>query len=145
RCGRSFGRKRRGWRARRGNNGHAAADEVGHKRRQAIVLATEQVVLHCDVLTFDVAGFVETLTERGHVALRGLGRSGIDEAHDRHRRLLCARRERPRSRRAAEQRDELATAAHSITSSAVARSDGGTVSPSILAVCMLMTSSNLLD
>ena len=43
-------------------------------------------------------------------------------------RLLRARRERPRSRRAAEQRDELA-ALHSITSSARASSDGGTVEP----------------
>src|SRR5262249_54315836 len=42
-----------------------------------------------------------------------------------HRRLLRARRERPRRRRAAEQRDELATF-HSITSSARAR--GGTFS-----------------
>jgi hypothetical protein len=38
--------------------------------------------------------------------------------------LLRARRERPRGR-AAEQRDELATAAHSITSSASASSVGG--------------------
>ena len=35
----------------------------------------------------------------------------------RHRRLLRARRERPRDRRAAEQRDELASSDHSITSS----------------------------
>ena len=34
---------------------------------------------------------------------------------------------------------------HSITSSAVASSDGGTVSPSILAVWALMTSSNFVD
>ena len=53
-------------------------------------------------------------------------------------------RERPRRRRAAEQCDELA-APHSITSSAVASSVGGTVMPSILAVWWLMTSSNLLD
>ena len=46
--------------------------------------------------------------------------------------LLRARRERPR-RRAAEERDELA-ALHSITSSARASSEGGTVRPSILAV-----------
>src|SRR5262249_41200808 len=129
------------WRARRGNNGHTAADEVGHKRRQAIVLATEQVVRHRDVLTFDVAGFVEALMERGHVALRGLGRSGIDEAHDRHRRLLRARRERPR-RRAAEERDERA-APHSITSSAIAKTPGGIVRPSALAALRLITSSNL--
>ena len=46
---------------------------------------------------------------------------------------LRARRERPRRRRAAEQRDEIA-ALHSITSSAVAMSVGGTVRPSIRAV-----------
>ena len=51
---------------------------------------------------------------------------------------------RPRRRRAAEQRDELA-ASHSITSSARASSCGGTVMPSILAVSWLMTSSNLVD
>ena len=34
---------------------------------------------------------------------------------------------------------------HSITSSARASSEGGTVRPSVLAVWMLMTSSNLLD
>src|SRR5262249_50985334 len=42
--------------------------------------------------------------------------------------LLCARRERPRSR-AAEQRDELAPPHHSITSSARASSDGGKSRP----------------
>jgi hypothetical protein len=36
-------------------------------------------------------------------------------------------------------------AAYSITSSAATSSLSGTVSPSILAVCWLMTSSNLLD
>ena len=47
------------------------------------------------------------------------------------------------TRRAAEQRDELA-AFHSITSSARASSVGGTVRPNVLAVSALMTSSNLL-
>jgi hypothetical protein len=41
---------------------------------------------------------------------------------------LCARRERPSGCRAAEQRDELAPL-HSITSSAMASSVGGTVRP----------------
>src|SRR5262249_25387364 len=45
--------------------------------------------------------------------------------------------------RAAEQRDELATAAHSITSSARASSVGGTSRPSALAVLRLIASSNL--
>ena len=57
--------------------------------------------------------------------------------------LLRARRERPRRRRAAEQRDELAPP-HSITSSARASSVGGTSRPSALAVLRLMTSSNLV-
>src|SRR5262249_61595237 len=52
--------------------------------------------------------------------------------------------ERPSGRRAAEQRDELA-ASHSITSSAMASSEGGTVRPNMRAVVLLMTSSNLVD
>src|SRR5262249_40620023 len=52
--------------------------------------------------------------------------------------LLRARRERPRSRRATEQRDELAPF-HSITSSAMARSFGGISRPSVLAVLRLIT------
>src|SRR5262245_61315498 len=57
-------------------------------------------------------------------------------------RLLRARRERPRSSRAAEQRDEFA-ALHSITSSARAMSVGGTSRPSAFAVLRLIASSNL--
>src|SRR5262249_57324352 len=64
-----------------------------------------------------------------------------DSAHP--LRLLRARCERPSSH-AAEQRDELATAAHSITSSARAGSVGGTSRPSALAVLTLITNSNLV-
>src|SRR5262245_50332158 len=49
--------------------------------------------------------------------------------------------ERPRSRRAAEQRDELASP-HSITSSARASMVGGMMMPSSFAVLRLMTNSN---
>jgi hypothetical protein len=59
-----------------------------------------------------------------------------------HRRLLRTRRERPYSRCAAEKSDELASF-HSITSSARASSDGGTVRPSALAVLRLIASSYL--
>jgi len=55
----------------------------------------------------------------------------------------CCDHAGPRRHRAAEQRDELAPL-HSITSSARASSIGGTVTPSVLAVSALMTSSNLL-
>src|SRR5262249_23341631 len=57
--------------------------------------------------------------------------------------LLRPRRERPRGRRAAEQRDELATF-HSITSLASASSVGGTSRPSAFALLRLMTSSNFV-
>src|SRR5215468_5748484 len=57
--------------------------------------------------------------------------------------LLRARCERPHSR-AAEQRDERAPP-HSITSSALACSVSGTVSPSAFAVLRLTTSSNFAD
>jgi hypothetical protein len=58
-----------------------------------------------------------------------------------HRRLLCPCRERPRGCRAAEQRDELAPAAHSITSSARTKSEGGTSRPRALTILWLITSS----
>src|SRR5262245_56224764 len=56
----------------------------------------------------------------------------------------CARAAaRPRRNPTAEQRDDLAPADHSMTSSARASRVGGTSRPSILAVSALMTSSNL--
>src|SRR5262249_32931919 len=61
--------------------------------------------------------------------------------------LLRARRERPRGRRAAEQRYELAALdprAHSMTSSARASSLSGIWRPSDLAVVVLMISWNLV-
>src|SRR5262245_62671992 len=59
-------------------------------------------------------------------------------------RLLRARRERPRDRRAAEQGDERA-ALHSITSSASSCNALGTSMPCNLAVCVLMTDSYLVE
>src|SRR5262249_30271632 len=70
-------------------------------------------------------------------------RCAAEEPDHWHRGSLRARRARPRHR-AAEKRDELAPP-HSITSSAMLSSDGGTVRPSIRAVWALMTSSNLVD
>src|SRR5262245_10890045 len=55
--------------------------------------------------------------------------------------LLRARRERPRRRHAAEQRNELASSDHSITSSARASSVDGISRLSAFAVLRLMTNS----
>jgi hypothetical protein len=57
--------------------------------------------------------------------------------------LMSPRRDRPRRRRAAEQRDELPPY-HSMTSSARASNDGGTVRSSVFAVVRLMMRSNLV-
>src|SRR5262245_20340023 len=59
-------------------------------------------------------------------------------------RLLRSCRQWPRRCRAAEQHDELAPGAHSITSSARASSVGGTVMPSAFAVLRLITNSYLV-
>jgi hypothetical protein len=107
RRGCSFGRQC-GQIASRGDHGHLSANQVGHLRRQAIVLALQPVVLDCHVLAFDGAGFVEAFAERGRIARVGIGRSVSDKPDHRHRRLLCARGKRPSRGRAAEQRDELA-------------------------------------
>jgi hypothetical protein len=56
-------------------------------------------MLQRDVVAVRVAGFAEAAPECVH-EMRGDLKTG-EEGHDRHRRLLCARRERPR-RRAAE-------------------------------------------
>src|SRR5262249_32579594 len=89
-----------------GDDGHTTTREVGHQSRQAIELALQPMVLHRYVLALDVAGFVEALAEPGYK--KRIGRSGVDEADNWHCRLLRACRERPRSRSAAEQRDEIA-------------------------------------
>src|SRR5262245_46600285 len=112
RRGRSFGRKRRRI-ANRSDNADATADEVGHERRQAVVLAAEPAVLDGHVLALYVAGFGEAFTERACMAGGAIERPTADKADHRHRRLLRARRERPASR-AAESQDERA-ALHSIT------------------------------
>jgi hypothetical protein len=71
----------------------------------------------------------------------GVALGEVHEDADVPLRLLRARRERPGSRRAAEQRDELAPF-HSITSSAATSSLSGTVRPSAFAVLRLMPNSN---
>ena len=59
--------------------------------------------------------------------------------------LLRARRERPRCRRAAEKRDELAASDHSMTSSASESRLSEILTPSAFAVVRLMTNSNFVD
>src|SRR5262245_37880650 len=91
-----------------------------------------------DGLALDPSQLLHPLAERRDAPLRHLvGLRRTDQNSDPPNAvntLLCPRRDRPRRRRAAEQRDELAPSDHSITSSAMTSSADGTVRPSILAV-----------
>src|SRR5262245_20860173 len=138
RCGGRFGCLNSSGRAGCSDNGDATADEVSNERRYAIVSAVQPMVLDHHALPLDEAGFVEGFAERSGMARRGIGRPTADKADYRHRRLLRARYQRPCSR-AAEQRDELASPDHSITSSARASNVGGISRPSAFAVLRLIT------
>src|SRR5262249_11686666 len=121
--------------------------ELRRQSWQSIVLSLRVAVFDRQVAPLDIAGFGENLTKQ---RLQVRKRSGETRAEitDHRRRLLRPRRQWPRRRRAAEQRDELAALHlrdHSITSSARASSVGGTVRPSARAVIRFMTKSNLID
>jgi len=61
-----------------------------------------------DVAVLDETGFVQSLAECDDLVVQHSRRPGAEEPDHRNRRLLRARAERPRDRRAAEQPDELA-------------------------------------
>src|SRR5262249_11675655 len=93
---------------------------------------------------FGVAEFVQPIPRRfteGRCRQAGQQNAKVSYLPNR---LLRARRERPRGRCSTEQGDELATAAHSITSSARASRVAATSRPSALAVLRLITSSNFV-
>src|SRR5262249_42895429 len=122
--------------------GGVAADEVGRQPWKPIGLVVSPAKVDGNVLSLDDSGLLQPLPKRCDKWRGASSRRATEEPDHRHRRLLRARRERPRGC-AAEQRDEIA-AFHSITSSARASSEGGTVSPSTCAVVRLITRSNLV-
>src|SRR5262249_28405024 len=142
--GRSFSSECRGRPASRKQRGHTQLNEFGSQNRQLVVVAFRPTKGNDEILPLDESRFSETSPEGCEDARGFSGRAAAEKSYHRHRRLLRARRERPRSRGAAEKPDEL-TAPHSITSSASNWIALGTSMPSALAVCMLITSSNLVD
>src|SRR4030095_12886380 len=120
-------------------HGGLQAGQVSQQGRQPFIPPFRPALLDHDVATLDEAGLSQAAAKRSHDVLERCRGGVAQEADDGHRRLLRARRERPR-RRAAEQRDELATCSHSITSSAVASSLSGTAKSSISAAWRLITS-----
>ena len=61
---------RLGYRCRRGIRGdhsHFTTYKIGSHYLEAIVLTPSPPVIHCDVFTLDVTGFIESMEESGHV------------------------------------------------------------------------------
>ena len=119
----------------RDDHAHLPADQIGRQCRQSVVLTFRPTVFDRHILPFDITRFFQTLAERRDLLAERSSRCGIKEADHRHRRLLRARRERPR-RRAAEQGDEVA-AFHSRTSLARAINTSDKETPSEAAVFRL--------
>src|SRR5439155_3400935 len=108
---------------------------------QPIRMALRPAVFDRNILSLDVAGFAQSLAERGYIRGNRTGRRSAEDTDHRHRLLLGAQR-RGRGHRAAQNEHEFAVV-HSMTSSARARIDGGTVRPSACAVLRLTTSSKV--
>src|SRR5205814_6662771 len=90
------------------NHAHPAANQVSREARKSIVLTLRPAVFDHDVLTFEMTGCTKASAECLNKRCEWSGRCAVEKTDHRHRRLLRARRERPRRRRTAEQRDELA-------------------------------------
>ena len=103
-----LGRSHRSGRAGGGDHVDLAANEIGRHRRQSIGLILAPAIVDRDILALDVATLFEALAERPQIIRVTVSHRGVEISDHRHRRLLRARRERPRRCRAAEQRDELA-------------------------------------
>src|SRR5215813_326186 len=128
----------------RSDHRHLPAYQIGREVGQSVGLVLRPAILDRHILALDVAGFTKALAECGQISCTIDRRRAAEEPDHRHRRLLRARRERPRSRRAAEQRDNLAPPHQSITSSALASNVAGISIPIALAVLRLITSSYLV-
>src|SRR5262245_42314831 len=119
-------------------------NQVSRQCGQPFVLISGEAIFDSDVLTLDKACVFQTLTERGEELWGVAGRPGGEDPDHWHRLgLPRPRRERPRRRPAAEQRDEFAPR-HSITSSTRPRSGSGTVRPRALAVLRLRNNSTFV-
>jgi hypothetical protein len=111
----------------RDNDVHLEPDKLGRDLGEALALSIRPAIFDRDSAALDPAELAQSLREC-HRPLAFAQRGALTQKPDgrQPRRLLRARHHRPRNRRAADERDELAPL-HSITSSAMASSEGGTV------------------
>src|SRR5262249_32133762 len=118
------------------------AYETGGKHRQFIVSAIRGLMCDKHVLSGDIACFREAVLEGSDQMPFRCDAATAQKSDHQHGRWLRMRRERPR-RCSPTQRDKLASLHHSITSSAIASRPEGMTRSKALAVCRLMTNSNL--
>jgi hypothetical protein len=90
------------------HDGDAATHEIDRHPGHAVILTFGPAILEVDIAARHEAGFGEAATKCSHVLGSLRRRCAVEDSDHRHRLLLRVRRERPRCRRAAEQRDELA-------------------------------------
>src|SRR5262245_12725604 len=124
------------------DNRRTTSHQFRRQLRKSGFLTIAPAVFDSDILTLDEARLLQALLERCDEIRRVDGRRDTKKSDHRHR-LLRPWRHRPRCRRAAEQRDELAPSPHSITSSASASKVGGISTLKAFAVARFMSSSNL--
>src|SRR5262245_14618918 len=108
----------------RSDHRHLTAYQIGCEVGQTVGLVLRPAILDRHVLALDVTGFTKALPECGQKACTIDRRRAAEESYHRHCWLLRTRRDRPRRRRAAEQRDELPPSHHSITSYAAGMTPG---------------------
>jgi hypothetical protein len=105
-----LGRKRRSGTSARCNHGDPSANQFGRQGWQPIYLTLGPAVFDHDVLAFDIAGVFQALAKCALLVRQCVvKRSGVEKSDHRHRWLLRAYGDWPRRRRAAEQRDEIAS------------------------------------
>src|SRR5262249_56970779 len=85
---------------------HLTTNQINCERGQPIVLALGRAMFDDDVLTFDVASFLQPFCEPCRIL--GENRCVIKKSNGRYGRLLRTRHQRPCHCRAANQRNELA-------------------------------------
>src|SRR5262249_48906130 len=90
RRGRRFGRQRRRCGS-RGDDGDLLLNQIGRQRWQSVIVVFRPAILDGRVLTVDVAGFLQTLAERGHHWHVAVRRCAVENRNHRHSRLLGAR------------------------------------------------------
>src|SRR5262249_55002687 len=90
-------------------HGHLTTGQIGYQCRQTIVLPLRPAVHDRHVLALDEARVLQAPMKSTQLVRPSDRRCPMEKSNDRHRRLLRARRERPASCGAAEQRDDLAS------------------------------------